>query len=328
MGACLPGHGAAGFFRNMIHYFRHNQIEKARWDYRVETAINRRIYGFSWYLDLVCPGWDALIMDDYQAVFPLTWNRKYGISYLYQPFFVQQSGPFSATTPDVEMVEQFIAAIPVSFRFVEIHLNSGIRLDAGILKLNQRINHELPLTDSYPQIYSGYSKNTQRNLKKALSSGSTVGKEPEAEQLVRLFADHYGKKEGKLKEHHYGIMVELIGEMQTKGMAGLSGVYAPTGALQAAACVVNDSGHLYFLFAGSSQAARETGAMFLLIDHLIREHAGKSILLDFEGGNDPIPGRFYKGFGAREIPYPILKINKLPAPIRWSFSFYRKLRQS
>ena len=31
--------------------------------------------------------WDALVLDDYAAVMPLTWRRKYGTRYLYQPAF-------------------------------------------------------------------------------------------------------------------------------------------------------------------------------------------------------------------------------------------------
>lgn len=31
--------------------------------------------------------WDALVLNDYEAVMPLTWNKKYGICYLYQPPF-------------------------------------------------------------------------------------------------------------------------------------------------------------------------------------------------------------------------------------------------
>ncbi len=41
--------------------------------------------------------WDALVLDDYQAVMPLTWRSKFGIRYLYQPAFTQQTGIFSAS---------------------------------------------------------------------------------------------------------------------------------------------------------------------------------------------------------------------------------------
>lgn len=66
----------------------------------------------------------------------------------------------------------------------------------------------------------------------------------------------------------------------------------------------------------------------MLIDQLIRQHAATNSVLDFEGGNDASLARFYQGFGAREVSYPALKINNLPAPVRWPFSFYRKFRQS
>ncbi len=46
--------------------------------------------------------WDALVWNDYEAVMPLTWNRKYGIAYLYQPFLTAQLGVFgNDITPQI-----------------------------------------------------------------------------------------------------------------------------------------------------------------------------------------------------------------------------------
>ena len=47
--------------------------------------------------------------------------------------------------------------------------------------------------------------------------------------------------------------------------------------------------------------------MFLLIDHIIRQEAGKNTILDFEGSKIEGVARFYKGFGAKNHPYFILK---------------------
>ena len=73
-----------------------------------------------------------------------------------------------------------------------------------------------------------------------------------------------------------------------------------------------DRSRVIFHFAASDQSARETGAMFLLIDSFIREHAGQALTLDFEGSNDPNVGRFYKSFGATECIYHMITINRLP----------------
>ena len=79
----------------MINYFRHTQINKNRWDDCIGRSLNRRVYAFSWYLDLVCPGWDAMIENDYERVFPLTHHQKWRVSYLAQPYVTQQLGIFS-----------------------------------------------------------------------------------------------------------------------------------------------------------------------------------------------------------------------------------------
>ena len=46
----------------MIQYLEHNQIDKKKWDATVEECGN--IYAYSWYLDIVHPGWEALVEED------------------------------------------------------------------------------------------------------------------------------------------------------------------------------------------------------------------------------------------------------------------------
>ena len=80
-----------------IRYVPRHEIDTARWDACINRAANPLIYGFHFYLDHMAAGrWDALILGDYEAVMPLTWRRKYGIRYLYQPPYTQQTGIFSA----------------------------------------------------------------------------------------------------------------------------------------------------------------------------------------------------------------------------------------
>ena len=79
----------------MIRYLRHNEIDREKWDACIAASENGLVYAYSWYLDVVHPEWEALVMDDYAAVMPLTGGRKFGVEYLFQPFFVQQLGAFS-----------------------------------------------------------------------------------------------------------------------------------------------------------------------------------------------------------------------------------------
>jgi hypothetical protein len=309
----------------MIRYLRNAEIDRTRWDECLRNSTFRRIYAYSWYLDIVCPDWDALVADDYRIIMPLTHNSRYGIRYLFQPFFAQQLGPFSNGTIDLKEFSDFFRMMTDAFRFAEIQVNSGVDFVPAGWKVRLRVNNELPLGKEYQAIYEGYARNTKRNLKKASASGLTAGPAPSPETLVSLFRNNFGKKEGKLKTVHYERMNNLIKILMSRGMAITEGIYTRNGTLQAAACLVKDELRHYFLFAASAEEARESGAMFMLIDRYIQAHAGSGGLLDFEGGNEPSLGRFYKGFGAIPVTYSALSYNALPKPVKWIFSLRRKL---
>jgi hypothetical protein len=90
----------------VIQYLTHNQIDKKKWDATIAECGN--IYAFSWYLDIVHPHWEALVEGDYQVVMPITGGKKFGINYLFQPYFVQQLGVFSKQPLTQEKTESFL----------------------------------------------------------------------------------------------------------------------------------------------------------------------------------------------------------------------------
>lgn len=108
----------------MIRYLSHSKIDKPQWDACIERSVNRLPYAVSWWLDVVSPGWEALVSDDYRSVMPLTWHKKLGIYYLYQPYLTQQLGIFSTQVITPEETGRFLAAIPGKFRYADIHLNT------------------------------------------------------------------------------------------------------------------------------------------------------------------------------------------------------------
>ena len=99
----------------MIQFFSHKEINKRKWDECISSSVNGRVYAYSWYLDIVTDQWDALILDNYQAVFPLPFRRKCGIDYVYQPVFTQQLGLFSQAPLSPSLLEEFLAQIPARF---------------------------------------------------------------------------------------------------------------------------------------------------------------------------------------------------------------------
>jgi len=169
---------------HQIQYLNREQIDTVKWDNCIDESPNGLIYGFSFYLDAMAKHWDALVLGDYVAVMPLTWNKKYGIHYLYQPAFVAQSGVFGKNL-DHRLINSFINAIPKKFKLVEIDLNSGNVLGYAN-EFNLRQNFVLFLNKQYSEIERDYRENHTRNIKKTFQSGCTVKKSIAVEEIIAI----------------------------------------------------------------------------------------------------------------------------------------------
>ena len=301
----------------MISYLTHNKIDKKKWDYAIKHAFNGNIYAFSWYLDLIHEDWEALVEDDYERVMPLTVGKKWGIGYVLQPFFAQQLGVFSTGILTGEHVINFIEKIPRKYPFVQINLNIHNHPDLQApYQLIRNRNHLLDLIHNYRKLYSHYSQNTKRNLKKSRKFKLSLSKNLNPALVVELFRNNKGKQIKQLKDENYQRLLRLMYASIHKGKAITYGVYTINNELCAAAFFLLENQHLIFLFSGSNQEARQNGAMTFLFDRVIEEFSGTQVVLDFEGSNNENLARFYHGFGSKEVYYNMLKYNLLPFPLK------------
>ena len=60
-------------------YIKNKNINRLKWDNYVSNSKNYRIYGLSWYLDVVCKNWDAIVFNEYEAVFPVIYKNFFFI---------------------------------------------------------------------------------------------------------------------------------------------------------------------------------------------------------------------------------------------------------
>jgi hypothetical protein len=310
----------------MIRYLENKNIDRTKWDLCIARSVNTLVYARSWCLDIASPGWDALVDDDYESVFPLPNRSKFGIRYIYQPYFVQQLGIFSGHRLTPELTQRFLDAIPPKFRFAEIHLNTFNKADPGSFTVVPRVNLELDLINLYDNLAAGYDQNTRRNVRKAIAANLTIQRKVEPDELIALFRDNYGKREGKLNFSHYNVIRQLMAYALKNTFSTAVGVYENERDLCAGAFFLKEPSRVIFLFAASNEAARQNGAMFLLVDSFIREHAGQAVTLDFEGSNDPNVARFYKGFGARECTYQLVRIDRMNPLTRKVVAFVKNVR--
>ena len=300
----------------MIRYLKHDEIDFEKWNVSIDACANGMVYAKSWYLDIVSPGWDASVADDYFAVFPITWRKKYGISYLHQPFFTQQLGVFSKQKLSEVQIQNFLNAIPGKFKLIEIQLNHQNKISKSDFKISERVTHHLDLSQSYESIQKNYSDNLKRNLKRAQQNALTVTNEFEIESLIDLFKSNRGKEVETLKEKDYVTLEKLVKEGSKRNLISKVGVNINS-KLEAGAIFIQSNNEYIFLFSATSDKAKEYGAMTFTIDHFIKIHSPEKMNLDFEGSMDAGLARFYKSFGSKEVVYLQIRKNNLPLPLRW-----------
>jgi len=298
---------------NQIQYLSYKEIDKTKWDACIDQASNGLIYAYSFYLDSMAKHWDALVLNDYKAVMPLTWNRKYGFYYLYQPAFTASLGVFGKTLTEM-LIGEFAISIPSKFRLIEISLNSG-NIFSGTGFSIVRSNYILHLNKSYEELYKTYRDTHKRNITKAFQLGCSVRKEIAVDEIIQLNKEQLQHVDGT-KPEDYPNFKKLYELLKNKGQAKTYGILDKQNKILASAVFFFSHNRAYYIMVGNSPDGKTLGASHALIDAFIKDHADQNLILDFEGSDIRNLAFFYSSFGATEEIYPALKINRLPWYVR------------
>jgi hypothetical protein len=284
--------------------------------------VNGNLNAFSWYLDIVSPGWCALVEGDYEKVFPLPVSSRAGIKYIMQPYFTQQLGLFTQTSFDEVVLIEFLNHIPSGYKYIDINLNTSNQIqDTG--NIYPMTNLELSLNTEYDQIAAGYQNNLQRNIKKAAQNKLTISKTIQPEELITLFRANKGQELRQLTDNQYILIQRIADESLQKGIGEIWGTFNELNQLVAGILWVTSHQKSIFLFSALSEKGRKLNAMPWLIDAFIRQNAGKPLILDFEGSNDIGLARFYSSFGAKKVIYHRYVRNSLPVFFRIALKIWR-----
>ncbi|GAO41078.1 hypothetical protein FPE01S_01_00900 [Flavihumibacter petaseus NBRC 106054] len=297
-----------------IQYLHRAAIDTARWDAAITAAGNGTLYAESAWLDNFCPHWDALVEGDYEQVMPLPWRKKAGIQYLGYTPFIYAGGVFGNDL-NADRLKAFLDAVPPKFRYWDFPLNNGNNYTLPEYPMLLRRNFILPLSPSYTDIEKNYRKQIHRNIHKAKGLRFVVDTAVEVEEVIRLaslrhFNDYFSVKD-------YNSFLKIYGVRQGEGRAKIYGIRTNQGNLMASAVFFFAAGRAYYLLVGNHPDGKTAGASHFLIDAFIRDHCAQPLVLDFEGSDIDGLAFFYSSFGAFAEYYPTIRLNRLPAWLRW-----------
>lgn len=294
----------------MIRFVRHSDIDPVAWDARLERCANKLWYGSSAVLSAAAPGWDALIDVENDAQMALPWRKKFGITYAYQPFLLQQLGPFAAL-PSPADTSRFIAALPTHIRFADVYLCPGTPAPP---RLSEQQNITFDLKVPIDALRKRYSENHRRTLKKTELAAAGWEERVPLPELTTFFTGSEQFRRWGIKPDQLQTLARVLATAEQQGHGFGCGVRSNDG-LACAAFFVRWGGRLIFLKGLANEQGRKLHAMHYLIDRVIAEHAEQDLLFDFAGTNDADLARFYMGFGGERSVYLRALVNKLPFPL-------------
>ena len=253
-----------------------------------------------------------MIYNDYEAVFPLPFKKKFGIKYIVQPVFCQQLGAFGSTVN--VSTHHFLSAIPKRFLRVRLQLNpyfdqtneveSIQTKPAGIIASSRKLTTKTNMTIQLSQPLD-YNKDCKKNLHRLAELPIEYKINAiSIRDAIDTYRKAWGKQNPELGDEHYQLFANACSE---KLSFTVTAHHQKEGDLLGAAIFLitpeNANRSLHYVCAGPTEAGKSIGVMHGIIDFILNRYKGENMLFDFEGSSIASVASFYKKFGANEEPF-------------------------
>lgn len=280
------------------------QIDPIRWNDLVQHANNGYVYAQYEYLQAFAPQWMALVDSAYQYAWPLIYNRKWGISYLYQPYFLAQLGLISRheAAGERELVSTVWRHLPKRFLYVDIDLpEDHLSVPVGVRVL-ERQTMELSLQQSLLEIRAGYHRLANRMLRKAQEAEVRIVEGTALDHSIRFYRSQVAVQMRTTDAGYLGMETALklaanrgeLLHLQAYLGSELVGVYF----------LLFNPRFMHSIAGVASAAGKACGAFYALTDAAMARGISSSAVFRFEGSDEPGIAAFNAQFGALTRKYP------------------------
>jgi hypothetical protein len=298
----------------MIVYHKNNEIDREQWDNCIRNTPGAKPYAYSWYLDIMAPGWHALVDDDYDSVFPVPGFSRFGIQYIATPVFLQQLGAFSPDKPASQAINEFLDYMPEAYRFIDLCVSQSISTTG--YKVTEKVNFELDLSKPYETIYKNFSDHCRRNIEASVRKSPVLISDIKPDEIVDLFVANKGKDIKGIKARDYQRLKNLMNFCLINKKGRMVGVRGARKKLIYAIFLVEIRGNKTILFVVNTPQSREKRIGYFVVNELIKNHSSTRTILDFAGSSIPSVASFIESFGSVKVPFYRLYSNRLFWPVR------------
>jgi hypothetical protein len=310
------------------------------WDGFVDESPQGCIFCRPWWLRAVCPdGFEILTLrkgGKIVAGMPMVVSRKLGQRIIHMPQLTQTLGVLLAPptkqsyvanlSAEMELLKKLVRAIPTfSYFSMNFHYNftNWLPLYWAGYRQTTRYTYVIPYLGNETAIWKELRSNTKGDIRKASKRGLGV----ESDGAVWRFYDVNKKtfsRQGIGIPYSQSFFERLDQACQTKGAAKTLSAVDKSGRTHASCYIVWDSKAAYYLAGGGDPDLRNSGATSLLIWESIKFASTVAKRFDFEGSMIPSVERFFRAFGARQMPYFNISKDNRSLAVRACFALRHK----
>jgi hypothetical protein len=297
--------------------------EYAQWDALVDISPQGSVFCRSWWIAAACG--EIRILGYFEngsliAGIPLYFRKRYGIPICTMPSLTHTwgvvIGPLagkltSVSSRQAEILSAFaerLADEPVFIQHFHSNLQNWVPFYWKGFKQTSKVTYVLEDLTDLDRIWDNMRENVRREIRKALKRNIRIEPctwETSYDAMTATLA-----RQGLPPSCPKAQYQKLCEAAQKNNAGQCFAAIDPEGRVHAAAFLVWDTHRAYYLTGGSNADLRNSGAMSLLLWHLIKTAAQTSTIFDFEGSMVQQIERFVRSFGARQVQ--IHRIAKLP----------------
>lgn len=263
-----------------IHLLSRDEIDKNRYNGCVHYAVNGNLFGYHWYLDAMARHWDVLVEEDYQSVLPLPRQElPLGHEALIQPELLRQLAVYSVRALSPKRIEAFWEAIPDTYKVIDLAVDAHSRPTDDSFQQEEINNYYLRLDQPYEQLAAQFTPDFTDRLAIAEDADLLPTTSLKPEQIAELYRRTAGG--GRRAEERFHGLQRIMYNALHRGWGSASAVHNKAGELLAANFFIISHGRVVSQAPVTTPAGQRVEALTFLFDMLIRSHANRPLVLDF-----------------------------------------------
>lgn len=275
------------------------------------------IFQQPWWLDAVAPNsWNAVEIKKNNkliARLPYVLKQRYGLTMLTMPQLTQTLGPWLESSnakyakqlsQQKDLMTSLILQLPPCDYFCQCFhysITNWLPFYWHGFAQTTRYTYVLEQLDNLDKVWSGFQENIRSDIRKANKKVS-IHSDLNIEQFLDVNLLTF-QRQGQKLPYTREFVRRLDNACIENKARKIFFAEDAQGHIHAAIYIVWDENSAYYLMGGADPELRNSGATSLLMWEAIQFAATVTKTFDFEGSMIEPVERFFRAFGARQVPY-------------------------